>query len=159
LRTNDLLNAVEYLARPDDSRELQRAFPHLLRAPQADDAPPAAGQQPGLPAHAAGPATEAAAAGPATAAAAAVAAAPSGGFLAGEAYYSAKEQLIWDEQVLLRVLRFQLCVEHPHRVLLNLCRALRCSAPLARLATCLVCAPTTCTHLQCCLHLTSPESG
>jgi hypothetical protein len=58
--------------------------------------------------------------------------------LAGEQYYAAKDQLIMDEQLLLRILRFQIHVEHPHKFLLNMCHVLRCSQPLASLALCLV---------------------
>ena len=117
LRTNDLLNAIKYVFTPDDSSSLQRSFPGLLAPMQ-----PSPGQADGASAD-----TEAESA-----------AAPEGGYLAGDAYYAAKDRLIMDEQVLLRVLRFSISIEHPHKYLLNMCRLLGCSQPLAHLATCLV---------------------
>ena len=125
LRTNDLVNAVEYISRPNDTTRLYQAFPELLPRHARQDA--TGGRQSEQPqSHAsasAEPAGEAA---------------PEGGFLAGEAYYAVKEQLISDEQVLLRTLRFQLALEHPHKHLLSMCRLLSCSQPLTQLATCLV---------------------
>ena len=123
LRTNDLLNATKYVSTPDDNAALQRAFPGLLAASQ-----PTSAQAVGASGMPADVDTD-------------TAAAPEGGFLAGDAYYSAKDQLIMDEQVLLRVLRFSISIEHPHKYLLNMCRLLGCSQPLAHLATCLVSVP------------------
>lgn len=128
LRTNDLLNAVVYIFRPDDATRLHQAFPELLPSHAQQVAPDAEQATQGLSyaSASAEPTGEAA---------------PEGGFLAGQAYYAMKEQLISDEQVLLRVLRFQLALEHPHKHLLNMCRLLCCSRPLTQLATCLVRAP------------------
>lgn len=46
--------------------------------------------------------------------------------------------LLRDEQVVLRLLRFQLCVEHPYVHLFNLCEAVQAPPRLVTLATCLV---------------------
>ena len=122
LRTNDLLNAIKYVFTPDDSGTLQRAFPGILAARQPSS------EQALMPADIeteTGTKTE-------------ISAAPEGGSLAGDAYYAAKDQLIMDEQVLLRMLRFSINIEHPHKYLLNMCHLLGCSQPLAHLATCLV---------------------
>lgn len=47
--------------------------------------------------------------------------------LVGEAYYAAKDRLIQQEQVLLRWLSFDLCIDHPFRYLLNCANAAGCS--------------------------------
>lgn len=46
--------------------------------------------------------------------------------------------LLRDEQIVLRLLRFELCVEHPYGHLFNLCEAVQATPQLATLATCLV---------------------
>lgn len=47
--------------------------------------------------------------------------------LVGDAYYAAKDQLIQQEQVLLRWLSFDLCIDHPYRYILNCANAAGCS--------------------------------
>lgn len=56
--------------------------------------------------------------------------------LVGEAYYTAKAQLITDEQVLLRVMQFDIGVEQPHKYLLCFSKTLRAPQEVVRLATC-----------------------
>ena len=120
VRTNDLLNAVRYVTNPQESSALGAAFPVLLdpdasmsgtmaETPQLDRSANDSAEQ-----------------------------APRSGFLAGDEYYAAKDQLIMDEQILLRVLRFEISVQHAHKYLLNFCHVLRCSQPLAQMALCLV---------------------
>lgn len=58
--------------------------------------------------------------------------------LVGEAYTAAKRQLIADEQLLLRRLRFDICAPHPHRHLYVLARCWGASASAVRAATCLL---------------------
>ena len=60
------------------------------------------------------------------------------GALAGAAYYEAKQQLVHNEQLVLRSIHFNISVEQPHRWLLNFCRGLRCPAQLTQLALCLL---------------------
>ena len=133
VRTNDLLNALQYISDPGNRPELTKAFPGLLLSQQhtADtqtdkqhDQESAAGLAASSPA--------------ATAADDSASNLPQPGLLAGDDYYRAKEQLITDEQILLRVLRFEINVEHPHKYLLNICRTLQCGQPLTQLALCLV---------------------
>ena len=133
VRTNDLLNALQYISDPGNRPELTNAFPGLLLSQQhtADtqtdkqhDQESAAGLAASSPA--------------ATAVDDSASNLPQPGLLAGDDYYRAKEQLITDEQILLRVLRFEINVEHPHKYLLNLCRTLQCGQPLTQLALCLV---------------------
>ncbi|CAL5224658.1 g7377 [Coccomyxa viridis] len=133
VRTNDLLNALHYILQPRNGPELCEAFPGLLlsmrvTAEQQRDGDPA-------PIDAAHP-TEAPANFPETDEKSASRAEM--GFLAGDDYYMAKEQLITDEQILLRILCFQMNVESPQKYLLNVCRLLQCSQPLIQLAVCLV---------------------
>jgi hypothetical protein len=59
---------------------------------------------------------------------------PSTFIVVGDEYYAAKEQLFVTEQVVLRVMRFQLEVEQPHKYLLNLCRLLDVQQQLAAAA-------------------------
>ncbi len=120
VRTNDLLNAVRFVTSPQDSTALAGAFPGLS---VSDTSASGTGSEPHQPAgDANGSASNA----------------PRAGFLAGDDYYAAKDQLIMDEQLLLRVLRFEIAVQHAHKYLLNMCHVLRCSQPLAQMATCLV---------------------
>lgn len=58
--------------------------------------------------------------------------------LVGEAYQAAKRQLVLDEQVLLRRLRFEIGVEQPHRHLYALAHCWAAPAAALRLATCLL---------------------
>lgn len=58
--------------------------------------------------------------------------------LVGEAYQAAKRQLILDEQVVLRRLRFEIGVEQPHRHLYALAHCWGAPAAALRLATCLL---------------------
>ena len=58
--------------------------------------------------------------------------------LAGATYKQAKQVLVQQEQLVLRSIRFNITVDQPHRYLLNYCKALRCSAPIAQLALCLL---------------------
>ena len=140
MRTNDLLNALHYILQSSNGRELCKAFPGLLlsrkgTAEQQRDEDTAS-------ADAANP-TAVLASSPETGGNAANKAEM--GFLAGDDYYMAKEQLITDEQILLRILCFQMNVDSPQKYLLNLCRLLQCSQPLIQLAVCLV--------RQICFHL------
>ncbi len=120
VRTNDLLNAVRYVTSPRDSSALAAAFPSLL-----DSDTPVSG-------------TMAEAHQPEGSANGSIEQVPRPGFLAGDEYYAAKDQLIIDEQILLRVLRFEISIQHAHKYLLNMCHVLRCSQPLAQMALCLV---------------------
>lgn len=52
----------------------------------------------------------------------------------GDAYYAAKDQLIQQEQVVLRWLSFDLCVDHPFRYLLNCANAAGCSSSVVTTA-------------------------
>lgn len=58
--------------------------------------------------------------------------------LAGDDYYQAKDTLIEDEQMLLRVLRFNIDVQQPHKWLFSLCRAVDASVAVVRVATCVL---------------------
>ncbi len=58
--------------------------------------------------------------------------------LVGEAYQAVKRQLILDEQLLLRRLRFEIGVEQPHRHLYALAHCWGAPAATLRLATCLL---------------------
>jgi hypothetical protein len=102
VRTNDLLNAVQYLTDPDDPGAVGSACPGLSmpergRRPEAPWTP-----------------------------------------LVGDKYYAIKDQLIHDEQVLLRSLHFNIGHDHPHGYLLNICNVLQCSCQLAQTAICLL---------------------
>ena len=44
--------------------------------------------------------------------------------LVGQSYYNLKQMLILDEQHLLRTIDFDIVVEHPHKYLLNLAKAI-----------------------------------
>lgn len=134
VRTNDLLNALQYILQPCNSRELAQAFPGLLlhRQSAAIDHSASQRDEHGEPAQMHSPKESAS-----------QAEGSSGsrlqkGLLAGDDYYAAKEQLITDEQILLRILCFEITVEHPHKYLLNLCSVLQCEKPLIQLALCLV---------------------
>ena len=133
VRTNDLLNALQYVLDPGNRPDLIKAFPGLLLS-QQHAADPKADKQ-----HEQEPAVLSAASSPAASAGDESASSlPQLGLLAGDDYYRAKEQLITDEQILLRILRFEINVEHPHKYLLNICRTLQCGQPLTQLALCLV---------------------
>jgi hypothetical protein len=56
--------------------------------------------------------------------AAAAAAAHASALVVGDAYYAAKQRLFHAEQVVLRLMRFELGSAQPHKHLLNLCRTL-----------------------------------
>ena len=134
VRTNDLLNALQYILHPCNSRELAQAFPGLLLHQQSAvfDNSTSQPDEHGEPAQLHSPKEYAS-----------QAEGSSGsrlqkGLLAGDDYYAAKEQLITDEQILLRILCFEITVEHPHKYLLNLCSVLHCKKPLIQLALCLV---------------------
>ncbi|CAL8464590.1 g4125 [Coccomyxa elongata] len=120
VRTNDLLNAVRYVTSPRDSSALAVAFPSLLVSDASASGTTAETHQPDGIANGS------------------LEQVPRPGFLAGDEYYAAKDQLIMDEQILLRVLRFEISVQHAHKYLLNMCHVLRCSQPLAQMALCLV---------------------
>ena len=133
VRTNDLLNALQYILDPSNRPELTKAFPGLLLS-QQHTADPRTDKQ-----HEQESAVHLSASSPAANAADDSASnLPQLGLLAGDDYYRAKEQLITDEQILLRMLRFEINVEHPHKYLLNICRTLQCGQPLTQLALCLV---------------------
>lgn len=59
-----------------------------------------------------------------------------------------RQELIHDEQVVLRLLHFQLHVQHPHVWLLNVCETMGAPPKVVALATCLVrccmCAAALC---------------
>ena len=134
VRTNDLLNALQYVLDPGNRPELTKAFPGVLLSQlcTADSKTDKQHQQES-------DAILLAASSSATSAADESASSlPQPGLLAGDDYYRAKEQLITDEQILLRLLRFEINVEHPHKYLLNICRTLQCGQPLTQLALCLV---------------------
>ena len=58
--------------------------------------------------------------------------------LIGEEYYTAKQILVANEQVLLRHIHFNIIAEHPHRYLFNYAATLSCPASVLRLAACLI---------------------
>lgn len=58
--------------------------------------------------------------------------------LVGEDYYSKKQTLVDNEQLLLRHIQFNLLVDHPHRYLFNFARLLGCQNKLVQLALCIV---------------------
>ena len=133
VRTNDLLNALQHILDPGNRPDLTKAFPGFVLSQQ----------------HAADPITDRQheQESPVGLAASSPAASPADesassllqpGLLAGDDYYRAKEQLITDEQIVLRILRFEINVEHPHKYLLNICRSLQSGQPLTQLALCLV---------------------
>lgn len=151
VRTNDMLNAVAawHLAAACSSGSagicngaIAGAGAAALSAAVNSGSPPAgspaAGQPPqaeatqGLGEPAASPAEE-----PGGAAAAAAASFP---YLVGEAYAAAKRQLILDEQLLLRRLRFDLGAgsDQPHRHLYVLARCWGAAPAALRAATCLL---------------------
>ena len=135
VRTNDLLNALHYILQPSNGPVLADAFPGRLlsREVTAEQLPHRQQDtmQDSDPAERAAPTTDAE---------------NNSGrqadvdLLAGDGYYTAKEQLITDEQILLRVLCFAMSVESPHKYILNLCHLLQCSQPLIQLAVCMVSA-------------------
>ena len=137
VRTNDLLNALHYILQSSKSPEVAKAFPGLLLSQNgtAEQSPVREDERgDAVPLHNPDSAETAAAAphaedNPNSRAEI---------FLAGDDYYRAKAQLITDEQILLRVLCFEMNVEHPHKYLLNICRLLQCGQPLIQLAVCLV---------------------
>eukprot|EP00884_Botryococcus_braunii_P008655 jgi/Botrbrau1/17791/Bobra.0127s0042.2 len=63
---------------------------------------------------------------------------PGDGILVDKEYYAAKDVLIMDEQVLLRVTNFDLCFQHPHKYLFNYARTLGSSGAMVRIALGLV---------------------
>jgi hypothetical protein len=68
-----------------------------------------------------------------------------------DAYEERKRQLIHDEQVLLRILRFRVAVEQPYKYLFSMCKSLNVSETVVRVSTCLlndsfVYTPLTLTH-------------
>lgn len=58
--------------------------------------------------------------------------------LVGEQYYSRKQQLILDEQSLLRAIDFNIVVQHPHKYLLNFAKTVQASCNVVQLAICLL---------------------
>eukprot|EP00877_Chromochloris_zofingiensis_P003720 jgi/Chrzof1/13349/Cz07g29230.t1 len=56
----------------------------------------------------------------------------------GDDYYAAKDQLLIAEQHVLRVMQFQVNIDHPYKYLLNLCNLLQVSKPTAAAAVCLL---------------------
>eukprot|EP00899_Mesostigma_viride_P027736 jgi/Mesvir1/8147/Mv25344-RA.1 len=54
--------------------------------------------------------------------------------LVGAKYYEAKDELLMEEQVVLRSIQFQVSIDLPYRYLLNLCHAVRASKALAQVA-------------------------
>ncbi len=138
VRTNDLLNALHYILHSSKSPELAKAFPGLLlsqngTAEQSSVTEDERGDA--VPLH--NPDSVETAADTPHAEDNSNSRAEMG-LLAGDDYYRAKEQLITDEQILLRILCFEMNVEHPHKYLLNICRLLQCGQPLIHLAVCLV---------------------
>ena len=63
---------------------------------------------------------------------------PLGDMLAGDAYYASKQQLIIDEQLLLRLLRFDVDTAQPHKWLYVFAVVLEASQDAVRLAVCLL---------------------
>jgi hypothetical protein len=129
LRTNDLLNAVRYL---------QHQQPALLEGVNRGGEP---GIEPGVTVGDGGGAQ-----------AGQTAECP---MLVGDAYYDAKARLINDEQVLLRVLCFDIGVEQPHKYLYCFAKTLLAPGIVVRLATCIV--NDTLVYLNTCLTL-PPEA-
>ena len=138
VRTNDLLNALHHITLPSSGPELAKGFPGMLLRRNAAAEQRLMDPDDGVPSQETASA-EGAASGPRIEGDTASRA--EAGFLAGDDYYVAKEQLITDEQILLRILGFELNVASPHKYILNLCRLLRCSRPLIQLAICLVRTP------------------
>lgn len=153
--TSALLNTLHYLRHNAGSSLVCDAFPSLApplpqraREAQIDPSLPSISAHPPpsgasnddrCAAHEAGTGAGASSATAATAATAGAAAGSSGGALVGAAYYAAKAALLHGEQVLLRLLRFNVAVEHPFRHLFAFCRLLgasgRCAAAAAATAT------------------------
>ena len=58
--------------------------------------------------------------------------------LVGDDYYAAKQTLITQEAELLRLMRFDILTEHPHKFLFNYAHTLQCQPCVLQLALCLV---------------------
>lgn len=56
----------------------------------------------------------------------------------GSVYRATKNQLLTDEQVLLRLTQFEMVAPQPHKYLLAYAAAANCSRQAARMATCLL---------------------
>ena len=58
--------------------------------------------------------------------------------LVGQSYYAVKQDLIFDEQLLLRSINFDIVVEHPHKYLLNFAKAIGATHSLVQMAVSLL---------------------
>lgn len=58
--------------------------------------------------------------------------------LVGDSYYKAKEHLISAEQVLMRVIRFQVTADHPHKHVMRICSELNTTSGMLRSSICLL---------------------
>lgn len=59
-------------------------------------------------------------------------------FCVGNVYYRHKEQLLWAEQLLLRLLRFDVCVDSPYECCFRMCSLVNASKATARVAVLLL---------------------
>lgn len=85
--------------------------------------------------------------------------------LVGAEYYALKDRLIRDEQLLLRAMDFDIVIEHPHALLLNMCHQIKCSCAVVKMSLCFLndsllysnlCLSCTPSELAAaCVHLTS----
>ncbi len=114
MRTNDLVNAVRMFYCPAFSGSLLRVFQQhtvaeIMQPPSDHQRPPTAASR-----------------------------AAANGLLVGDSYYERKQELIHDEQVLLRAMHFQIATEHPYKYLYCFVRTLNLELLAVRAATCLV---------------------
>ena len=58
--------------------------------------------------------------------------------LVGQSYYNLKQTLILDEQYLLRIIDFDIVVEHPHKYLLNFAKAIGAKHSLVQMSVSLL---------------------
>jgi len=135
--TNQLINTARVLADPSQQHLLQVLAPMQQQQQQQQHTTGATAQ------HAAAGTTAAHQAAPEHAASAAGDAAvqqlpASQAIVVGDEYYAAKEQLFVAEQVVLRLMRFELGVEQPHKHLFNFCRLLGLQQEQSAAAVCVL---------------------
>lgn len=154
--TNQLINTARVLADPTQQHLLEALAPLPLQghlpAPQQQQQPlPNArpGSEPATAPQAAAAASEAAAGSSQQEQQQQHVQPHSAAIVVGEAYYAAKEQLFMAEQAVLRLMRFQLGVQQPHKYLLNFCQLLGLQQQLAAAAVCVLNDAIAYTTLVC----------